>query len=255
MSLKKIFRTIQVNFPKQQDLIARVKQMGLNFINKPHEDAFKALQLFDRINNRLFVDIGSNRGQSINSMRLFTDKKTKIIAFEANPELSEKLERRYKGDQTIKIFNYGLSSSEGDLDLYIPYYKKWMFDGLASFNRAAASSWLKTNISFYKDELLKIKNVSCELKKLDDFDLAPYFIKIDVENYEEEVIKGGIETIKEHLPILLIESLPKASINLLQSIGYEFFIFKDNRFIQSEPGYNTFCLTETKHKHLININK
>jgi FkbM family methyltransferase len=252
MSYKKLLRSLQINFPKQQDFISRIKQSGLNMFKKPHEEAFNALQLFEAQNDRLFVDIGSNRGQSINSMRLFADKETRIIAFEANPELSKKLLKKYDQDRSIKIYNYGLSSADGYLDLYIPFYKKWMFDGLASFNHSAASGWLKSNILFYQEELLEIKNIKCELKKLDDFNLEPYFIKIDVENYEEEVIKGGTKTIKEHLPILLIESLPKSSAHLLTDLGYEFFVFKDNRFIPSDPSYNTFCLNKSKHGYIIN---
>lgn len=251
MPYKKLFRSIQVNFPRQQDFISRLKQSGRNLFKRPHEEAFNALQLFDFEEDRLFVDIGSNRGQSINSMRLFADKGTQIIAFEANPELSEKLSKRYDKDNSIKIYNYGLSSNQGALDLHIPFYKKWMFDGLASFNHKAASSWLKSNILFYQDNLLEIKNVKCELKKLDDFNLEPYFVKIDVENYEEEVIKGGIETIREHLPIILIESLPAPAVKMLKELNYEFFVYQNNRFTPSAPCYNTFCLNLNKHEHII----
>ncbi|MDC0230564.1 FkbM family methyltransferase [Aureispira] len=252
MASKIILRSIQINFPRQQDFILRVKQSILNFFNKPHEEAFGAIKLFDQQTEKLFLDIGSNRGQSINSMRLFSDDKTKIIAFEANPELSEKLVKRYEKEDSILIHNYGLSSQEGNLELHIPFYKNWMFDGLASFNGNAARGWLKNNILFFKDKFLTIKRVPCMLRKLDDFDLKPYFIKIDVENYEEEVIKGAVNTIKENLPVLLIESLTESAIELLTDLGYHYFVFQKGSFIPREPGYNTFCLNPERHKQIIN---
>ena len=252
MILKKILRSIQINFPGQQDLISRIKQSLLNFLNKPHEEAFGAVKLFDEHSEKLFLDIGSNRGQSIESMCLFTDEKTRIIAFEANPELSKRLVKRYEKQDRILIHNFGLSSEEGNLELHIPFYKNWMFDGLASLNANIERQWLKSYILFYKEELLTIKRVPCILRKLDNFDLKPYFIKIDVENYEEEVIKGGINTIKENLPILLVESLTQSAIELLSHLGYQYFVFQKGRFIPQEPGYNTFCLNPEKHKQIIN---
>ena len=251
MESKIILRTIQINFPRFQDLILKLKQAALNFLHKPHEEAFGALRLFDEHKEKLFLDIGSNRGQSINSMRLYSDEKTKIIAFEANEELSQRLINMYEKDESITIHSCGLSSEEGTLNLYVPFYKNWMFDGLASFNLAAASSWLKGNILFYKEKFLTIKEMPCEIKKLDDFDLKPYFIKIDVENFEDEVIKGGLNTIKENLPVILVESLTPTATKILSEIGYQFFIFKDGSFTSCEIQYNTFCMVPEKHKQIL----
>lgn len=65
-----------------------------------------------------------------------------------------------------------------------------------------------------------------QLKKLDDFcfqDIS--FIKIDVEEMELEVLRGGIQTVKRCMPYLLIESFEKhfpAIRKILCNLGYQY---------------------------------
>lgn len=60
----------------------------------------------------------------------------------------------------------------------------------------------------------------------------PTHLKIDVEGYEDEVISGGFDFLKEHRPILFLElhnrilrnagKKPEQLLSILQSIGYRF---------------------------------
>lgn len=71
-------------------------------------------------------------------------------------------------------------------------------------------------------------NNNIKAVRLDSFNLNPDFIKIDVEGYEYNLLKGSLKTIKENLPIILIElhseehsKTSKMSKELLGSLGYE----------------------------------
>jgi hypothetical protein len=70
--------------------------------------------------------------------------------------------------------------------------------------------------------------------KLDNFytlDKPIQFIKIDVEGYEMEVLKGGEQTIRKHMPTMVIElndmnlknqnSSAKEVVKLIEGIGYK----------------------------------
>lgn len=65
---------------------------------------------------------------------------------------------------------------------------------------------------------------------LDGFDLQGVdFLKLDVEGYEEEALKGCVETIKRWQPVIIVELKqftpqrydgPKGTVRLLRSLGY-----------------------------------
>jgi FkbM family methyltransferase len=76
--------------------------------------------------------------------------------------------------------------------------------------------------------------VRCE--RLDDVlppEVRPAFIKIDVEGAEEEVLRGGAETLREHQPVIAFEhgrgsadhygTTPQVMHTLLTDLGYEIF--------------------------------
>lgn len=69
-----------------------------------------------------------------------------------------------------------------------------------------------------------------------------HFIKIDVEGMEEEVLRGAVETIERHKPLLYVENdkEPKAAslIRYLDSIGYAMYwhqppLFNPQNFFQN----------------------
>jgi len=69
------------------------------------------------------------------------------------------------------------------------------------------------------------KKQKVKMMRLDSFKLKPNYLKIDVEGFELEVLKGAIKTLKKHLPKIIIEThtrqLKKDCLALLSSLGYE----------------------------------
>lgn len=63
--------------------------------------------------------------------------------------------------------------------------------------------------SVTKDRLgytFSVDEIVCDVRTLDEFEIAPSFIKIDVQGFELEVLKGSSITISRHLPGILIEN-------------------------------------------------
>jgi hypothetical protein len=82
---------------------------------------------------------------------------------------------------------------------------------------------------------------------LDELGLDPFFIKLDIQGYEFQALKGGERTIKTYEPILLVESPNETTINYLKGFGYQFYAFKEGKFIPGVKGeQNTFFMTENK---------
>lgn len=127
----------------------------------------------------------------------------------------------------------------GSFTLYVPFYNDYMFDGLASLKEANARNWLKKRLYGYQERKLKIIKKTCYVKKLDDLNLEPYFIKIDVQGFEYEVLLGGRATIERSTPILLIETPGQKEIDLLKLYGYKPFTYRKSRLT---PGGGAKCL-------------
>jgi hypothetical protein len=78
----------------------------------------------------------------------------------------------------------------------------------------------------------------------------PVFIKIDVEGFETNVIKGGMETLRKHEPVLLVESLHDKPelVDLVATIGFKPYHFAGGQFVAGFPAHgqtrNTFLITD-----------
>lgn len=251
MKLKKLLRTAQVHVSILQDSIFTVRRFVRQICKTPLEEDFQALQLFPPSpENDVFLDVGANRGQSIDAIRLYR-KTSEIVAFEPNEILFQKLSNLYRKDKTISLHNIGLGNSNGEFTLYIPFYKKWMFDGLASLDREAAAAFLKrfNQIYFYNDQFLSVQETKVRIRRLDELELSPFFMKLDVQGYEIQALKGGEKTLRTHEPILLIEwpSKQPEIFDFLAKLGYDFYRYANHQFIVNTLGrVNTFFMTRSK---------
>lgn len=248
--MKKTLRSIQVYLPFLQDLKYKLRFGIMNSAKRVHEDDFKLMKWFSPQANQVFVDIGSNRGEAITSMLIMSKLGTKVIGFEPNFATYKRLENYISGNKNVVIHNIGLGNKNEELKLYVPFYRKWMFDGLASFKYENAKDWLRTRMWFYKEEFLSIEESICKIRRLDEFNFNPYFIKIDVQGLELEVLEGGAETLKKNMPILLIESLSKECVEYLSTFGYEFYHFSKGILYEGTGQLNTYCIKMEKHPEL-----
>jgi FkbM family methyltransferase len=245
-NIRKLLRTLQIQFPYLLETKFALTRLFRNCLSIPFESDFHALSLFPDIDEALFLDVGANRGQSTDAI-LMARKNVRLQLFEPNQLLFKKLRDMFGNNEKIIINNFGLGDKSLENTLYIPFYNKWMFDGLASFNEEKARNWLKGRILFFNEQLLSLHKLKCQIKTLDELNLAPYFIKLDIQGYEYQALKGGEQTIKTYEPILLIESPNARMINYLKGFGYQFFAFKKGKFLSGTIGDpNTFFMTESK---------
>ena len=234
---------MQVHFPYLQDLKFDVQRTLRTVLDRTHEKEFELVSVFSNPLNNVFVDIGANRGDAIHSI-LMRQPDSNVFAFEPNTYLAGTLKSLYGKNNRVKIFNYGLGDVSSRFDLYVPFYNNYMFDGLASFKEANARDWLRNRLYGYNENKLDVKKMSCEVKRLDEFGLKPCFIKIDVQGFEYEVLRGGIETIKNSRPVILMESPGHKELDFLYSLEYQPYILKGDKLRSGTKNYNVFFIPE-----------
>ena len=144
-------------------------------------------QLQQQLPNDLsFVDVGGNVGTF---MWQFADKCSDVTIFEPVPRLNRVIEDSiaYNGVKKVKLIKKALGDH---------------VDVLTMLDNNNSNIVYDTN---EQDTVtVPVSTLDIELKDRQRID----FIKIDVEGFELKVLNGGIETIKKHDPLLLIELHP-----------------------------------------------
>ena len=158
----------------------------------------------------LVLDIGANIGN--HSLYFSQILGAKVIAFEPNKSICNILvSNAYINHANIIAHNCAVGNKNGRVNLFIGNYCKR--------NKGAV-------------EVVESKAGSIKMIKLDDLNLKPKFIKIDIEGFESKAIDGMVKTLKSKPPIL-IEIKDKnltEVLNKLYALGYKLDrkLFDDN---------------------------
>lgn len=203
-TVRKLGRTLQAHLPVMRDLGKSCEAALRRWTGSPHDPDFNGLRLIERPPAPLCLDIGANRGAAARSIRaLWPD--ARIVCFEPLTPLAERLPARV--GFPIEVHALALADAPGAFDLHVPVYKGLEFDGLASLDETAARSWLNADTLYgFRPDRLSLRRMPCAAETLDRFGYAPFFIKIDVQGQEFEVLQGGLRTILQHRPIILAEN-------------------------------------------------
>lgn len=138
-----------------------------------------------------FVDVGAWIGLYSLLSSLLVGEKGKVYAFEPEPTSRRFLEKNLKANRAnnVTVLPYALSSTGGN----------------RLMDHKPGSSLARV---YSNDECRLEDAVSVEVMTLDDFfrhHEVPDMIKIDVEGHENEVLKGGLEILRNPKTTVIIE--------------------------------------------------
>jgi FkbM family methyltransferase len=245
--IRKIGRTAQVRIPMIRE-IGKWAEHKLRLLTRTaHDPELEGLRLISVPPGALFADIGANRGWATHSFRILHPH-VRIHAFEPNPGMADRIAHLYRPPDALHAV--ALSDRMGEFPLYIPVYRGLAFDGLASLSEEEARRWLNAETLFGFDPgRLEVRAVACPVATLDSFGIRPFFMKIDVQGFELEVISGGLGTIAASEPIIFAESETLDVTEALRLLaGWDYSVFRfDGRFHRGETSRrNVYFLPASK---------
>lgn len=168
---------------REQHLIDWMNARGGEVVDGKGTYQLRKLQLATAYcrSKRVAVDIGAYAG--LWSMQL-EKQFAQVHAFEPMPEHCECFERNLAGSTRTVLHSCALGNSHKQV--------------------AMAQEEFSTMCAHLTDAPGDI-----QVQRLDDFALTEVdFIKIDCEGYELHVLKGGEQTIRENLPVIIVEQKP-----------------------------------------------
>lgn len=243
--IKRQLRSAQTHFPGIRTAKFSAYNWATRNLGWRVEPEFKLLDALAPC--QLAIDIGGNWGQSIYALQRHA-RPAKTVSFEPNPQLAARLKTTFASDPTVQVESFALGDTPGEFELYLPSYRGYEYDGLASLDYDSAAQWLNPErMAGFNPDLLEIQKHLIEVRTLDSYALEPDIIKIDVQGHEEAVIRGGLETISASQPVLIIEDPTAGLIELLGKAGLEHFGLVDGKLIPgdlSQP--NSLFLSETR---------
>lgn len=167
----------------------------------------------EKIKNKAFIDAGAFIGDSAIVLEKYTNDK--VYSFEPTTEYYNCLLKTIELNHSTKIvpMNIALGSKDEELEIHLQ-------SSGSSINRIIETSPSKESIKVtYLDKIVEEKNLEVGL------------IKVDIEGFEQEFLKGAEKTIKTQKPALLISIYHNASDffdikPLIESwnLGYKFKI-------------------------------
>lgn len=204
---------------------------------------------FERVRN--FVDVGANYGfysllAGLSNLRL------NVIAFEPVPEICSALMRNVLANglqRRIEIHQLALSSCTGTGRFFLPQSEATDRESTGSL---APDSWQQRK----KSPSFPVTTI-----RFDDFErqhpMTLELVKVDVEDFEADVLLGMEATITRDRPFIVCEILPRAHANertrkWVESMGYTPYWItpcgytRVSRFDFSRPAYQDFLLSPVR---------
>lgn len=237
-----------VRFPRLYQAVARLHRVARYVRRVPHEPEFAYFgTLPDR--DGLFLDIGANTGTSAMSFRIY-NKRSRILSIEPNPVHRRDLEIVKRLVPQFEYMICGAGEYNERLTLHVPVYRGIPVTGEASLtpdHLVVENSWFLRDVPGASPADFSVMDVPVEVRRLDELELTPQYVKIDVEGAELSVLKGLDETIRRCRPIMLIEEVAMPDVREhLEELDYDVFGFaaSSERLVPYEAGIfgNVFCV-------------
>jgi FkbM family methyltransferase len=129
------------------------------------------------------IDVGANAGQwGLTMARI--GKGIEVHSFEPNPKVFSLLEKNSEGIKNWKVYNYGIGRKEGEKNLY--YSQHATAEG-SFIKENLEQNTLRSGKKEARTKLLPLNKKTLRMLKIEE---NPDLVKIDVEGYEMECLKG-----------------------------------------------------------------
>ncbi len=234
-------------------IISREIAFRLNIFEREFDGLKRIIFKKKKIN---FVDVGASDGIAIKYISKFI-KLDKVYAFEPNYFFYKKICLLKKKIKNLKVFNYGLSDKNQNVNLYVPKFsffnKNFYMYTYAFYNKKELRENLNTNYTLKNN--IKIVKTIFKSKKIKKFPSKIDLLKIDVNGHEFNVLKGLTTMIGKDNPVVILEELKNILKikKFLGQFGYICYTYdpKKRKFLKynnKNSALNYYFMIKKKHE-------
>ena len=193
----------------------------------------------------IILDIGANIG-IMTTLLAKKSRNARICAFEPIPDNIRTLKRviNHHKLKNVTIYEAALGKENGQLKMVMPIIDNVKMQGLSHVVEEITEQPVERG-SVYLVPVYKLDDLK-EFKSGERITA----IKIDVENFEYHVLKGGEQMLKDHKPVIYCELWDNEkkyiTIGFLKELGYKVKVYENKKLVdyKNQPATNFFFVVE-----------
>ena len=190
-------------------------------------------------NDGAVLDIGANIGVMTVAMAR-KHPRLLVCSFEPVPACTTVIKQLVKSYRlnNVQLFETALGNRDGTAEMVVPKIGSAYLPGLSHVVEDGEASGKRFSVSMQKLDTIP------GLQQLEKITA----IKIDVENSEYDVLKGGELLLRKHRPIIFCElwdnERRRFCVNFLESLGYRAMVYEKGRLVDfaAQKALNFFFL-------------
>ena len=204
----------------------------------------RILNYLKKLNLKYFIDIGTHKGEFLSYILTLNYKK--IYCFEPQKKIFKILHKNFANKKNIKLFNFGLAHKNSKIIFY-----ENILTSTSTFSKSKNTFFSKIKNFILNSKNSYIDKYIVNTRTLDEIFLNKkiynIFLKIDVEGFEMNVLKGAKKTLSKKVKYILIERhffqlhesnstekvhlfLKKNNFKLIKRFTFPLFHFQDNLY-------------------------
>ena len=204
----------------------------------------RIINYLKKLNLKYFIDVGAHKGEFLSYILSLNYKK--IYCFEPQKKIFKILYKNFKNKKNIQFFNLGLAHKNSKIIFY-----ENKLSSTSSFSVGKNTPFSKIKNLIINSKNFYVDKYPINVKTLDEIfinkKIFNIFLKIDVEGFELNVLKGAKKTISKKVKFILIERhffqlykdnspekvhlfLKKNNFKLIKRFTFPLFYFQDNLY-------------------------
>jgi FkbM family methyltransferase len=204
----------------------------------------RIINYLKKLNLKYFIDVGAHKGEFLSYILSLNYKK--IYCFEPQKKNFFILYKNFKNKKNVQLFNLGLANKNSKIMFY-----ENKLTSTSTFSKSINTPFSKIKNLILNSKNLYIDKYPINVRTLDEIfinkKIDNIFLKIDVEGFELNVLKGAKKLLSKKVKFILIEKhffqlykgnstkkvhifLKKNNFKLIKMFTFPLLYFQDNLY-------------------------